>query len=620
MSIQPDFRRVSPRLATNYAIFTSAFLALVALLTILEQLGIANLWLSHLMLGGPLVLYVLIGLICRTVRGDEFFTAGRQVPPAYGGFAGAGTLVGGVVFFSFTGTMLFVGYDGLALALGWCGGFLLLAVLFAPYLRKSGAYTPGGFLGARFQSRTLRGITALIAIISAFLLLLAEVRIGGHVASLFAALPYNTAIIVCVCTVIVTTVTGGMRSTVWSQAAQFIVAVIGLLVPVTILAVILTNLPIPQLTLGGLLSQVATEEAAHGIGPTVPGALSSALPGGAPEVIGKSFLQPFGELGQTDFILIMLCFMAGTAALPALLMRPGLAPTVIESRRTIGWMTVLVAGMLISATAYAAFAKFLVLREVLDSATAQLPSWIEGLKQAGIVSLSDRNGDGIISRTEFAISRDGVVLALPIMSRFPFIVVALAAAGGIAAALAAAAGHIMAIAGSLSSDLYQGVVHQKATTAQRLFVGRVMLIAAGAAAGWCAITQEFDILRLMAWSLSLSASGLFPVMLLAIWWRRATAWGAIAAAIVGFATAAGYIVMTEYGGQALWFEVSNLTAAVFGVPAALAAGIAVSFATKRMSEPVLDYVDELRVPEGVPLVERTKRKSSRARGPAPAAG
>lgn len=611
MSLQHHYRPVNPRLGTHYATFTSAIAAVVLVLAMVEQLGAGKLWLSHVMIAAPIVLYLTVASITRTVNLHEFFSAGRRVPAVFGGLSLASTAIGGTGFFALTGCLYLIGVDALCLLLGWAAGFAVSMALFTPYLRKSGAYTPAAFLRQRFASPLAGAVAALLLLPPVFLLLLAELRIGAFIASLFISVSFEMAVAAGATIIAILAIMGGIRSISWTQCSLYIVVIGAFLLPLGILSVQVTNLPLPQLTYGSLLDELATREAAVGAVDTRPAVLELALPGERPEPALKPFQQLFGSISQSDFLMLMFCFMAGTAAMPSLLMRAGTAPSVFESRRAIGWGALFLGLFLISIPAYAVFTKFLNLQE-LATAGSTSPDWVMGLREAGLADFSDRNGDGQFDVREMLVSRDGVTLALPIMAGYPFVVAVLVAVGGISATLAAAGAHILSAGASISEDIYHGLLHRSATAGKRLLVARLGIIATAVAAAIYVSQQDFDILPYVAWSMSLAASAFLPALALAIWWRRMTVWGLLASMVGGFVVCAANILLTRFGGAGEWLGISNLVAGVYGVPAGLILGVGVSFATGQPPAAVVAMSDEIRDPSGETIHDRAVRLSSGA--------
>ena len=604
MSLETHYRPISPRLGTYYAIFTSSYISLVLFLLILEQLGARTLWLSHIMMSVPIALYLGIAIYNRSLDLRMFHAAGRRAPPVFVGLSLAISALGGIGFFALTGAVYMIGFDALSIVLGMVAGFVVAAVLFTPFLRKSGAFTLPGYFRQRFNSTLLGAIAAAMMVIPLFLLLAAEISLGAMMASLFASVSYETAVTIGAVVIIVAAIAGGLASLIWTQSAQYIVMIAGFMTPIVILSVLLGYVPVPQLTYGLLFERIETLELAIGVAPTEPGSMIG-LPGDAREPVLKSFLQPFGAIDRIDFILLLLCFLGGSATLPSLLNRAGTTPNVFESRQSWAWGLLFLGLFLISVPAYAAFAKFLTLQDLAGTPASQLPGWIARLAEAGLADFTDKNQDGVISAAELLVSRDGVTLALPIIGNLPFIIVVLVAVGGIGAALAAGASHCLAMGQSIAEDIYRGVVHRKATPSRRQLLARLGCIAFIVPVTWFVAAQEIDVLRAAAWAMSLTASAFLPVLVLSIWWKRITLLGAMAGMLAGFGVALAHIALAEIAGGSL-LGISSLVSAVIGVPVGAVAAIGVSMLGKPSPERI-EFVDELRDPSGQALYDRAVR-------------
>ncbi|MGH6867246.1 MAG: solute symporter family protein, partial [Methyloceanibacter sp.] len=460
-------RTPNPHLAAYYGIITSAFVSLIVILAMFEQLGWSEGAISRGMILLPLVFYVLVAAGSRTFNIEDYFASGRRVPPVYNALVLAATAVGGVGFFSYTGTLFFLGFDGLAIGLGWVCGLLLAGVLFVPYLRKAGAFTLPSFLGQRFRSREVRLGACVMQVPPTALLLAAEIKIAALVASLFLPLSFSVSVFLVAALVATTAILGGMRGLTWTGSAQFIVGAVGLTVTLVVVSILLTNLPAPQFTYGGLFTSLQNAEITAGLSPVQAGEETVALPDSAPKPVVKPFFQPFVAIGETGFIMLFLCFTFGTAALPSLLVRSGVTPSVHDQRRSSAWALLLVTLFVITAPSMAAFAKLLMLEDITVNTATVLPPWLSELSGWQLLKASDLNGDGGIGAGELLIVRDGIALSLPMLSDLPYVLTVLMAAAGMAIALAAAGSHLFTLAASLADDLYK-VIDRRLTALPRL--------------------------------------------------------------------------------------------------------------------------------------------------------
>jgi cation/acetate symporter len=570
-------------------------------LVIFEQLGINSLWLGHVMLTVPIMAYMLIGFFSRTVVMDEFHASGRRVPPFFNGMAFAAASFGGIGFFSLTGAIFLIGFDALAIGLGLTAGLALLMVLFVPYLRKLGAYSLPSFFSQRFESPLLRIIAALMIIPPLMMLLGAEIRIGAEIISQFAPGNFNSLVFAMGAICALSVVLGGMRSLTWTNAAQMLVLLMGLLTPMVIVSVTHTTLPLPQITHGSLFADIARYESGGGIGDTIAAdSPSEALPGEDNMVIRKPMAQPFGALSNIDFIMLALCVMLGAAVLPASIMRIGASVSVSQARRSVGWGVVILATLLMTIPAVAVFAKYLLLNAIIGQPFSSLPHWLGELREAGMIDIMDINKDGVLQFNELAISRDGVPLLLPVASEMPFVLVGFMASAGIAAAFAAANAHLIALSSALGEDLPGDLF----AGSRRLLASRLAIFAMAGAACLVVVRFDFDILRAGLMALSLLAGGFFVPLLLSIWWRGFSKSGALAAMLTGFGTT-GAIMLAHWHG----FEAgpAPLLAAMTGVPLSLLAGIAASKASPAPSPAQDELLAEIRIPDGETIYDQRRR-------------
>jgi len=614
MSLNVSYPSANPRLGTSFGIFTSAFASLVLILIILEQLGLERAWISHLIVAVPVLFYAGIGVIVRTTSVEDFFVAGQRVPPFYNGVAMSANLVSGAGLLGVIGCFFFIGYDALPIALGWCAGLGVMSVIFAPYLRKTGAYTLPGFFGIRFSSRLVRLVAALALFPPLLILLAAELRIGQLIAEVFLNANPKTALQAGIAFLTLAVIFGGMRSLTWTQCAQFIVALLGLSVPLIVISLLVTNLPLPQLSFGGVLQQISELEASREIIAEETRSLGAALPGMQPAELTQPFTALFESLGAGDFIALALCIMLGTAVLPQQIARASTSPSVAAIRKSFGWAAVLVGLVVLTIPAYAAFAKYQAMNQLLGVPLAQVPDWGELLSQLGLITLSANPLDPALGGARVAFNRDSVALILPVMNQFPFVMVGLVGAAALAAVLAAAGGQIVSLGTVLSNDVYYSF-NRSASPARRLLVARLAMIAFVVAAYFIAVSDGLDPLRMMLWAISICAGAFFAPLALAIWWRGLTALGAALGILAGFAATAGYIMLSFEGAE--WFSVDGLTAAMIGVPVSTGAAILGSLVSPKPAPQTLEIVDEMRIPSGETIHARLLRLAARGKGPKP---
>jgi cation/acetate symporter len=606
MSVPTRLRTPNPHLGAYYGIVTSAFVSLIIMLAMFEQLGWGRSLLAQSMMIVPLALYLLIAAGSRTFEVEDYFASGRRVPPVFNGFALACIAVGGVGFLAYTGTVFFLGFDALAIGLGWTFGMLIAAILFVPYLRKAGSYTVPSFLGHRFRSRTLRMAASVMQLPPTALLVVAEIKIAALIASLYLPVSFSIAVLMMAALIAAIAVLGGMRSLTWTASAEFLVGAVGLTIVVTTVSILLTNVPAPQLTYGEMFSSLHNAEITAGLTPLLP-AHATALPGAMPVPTVKPFLQPFGSLGPMDFATLFLCLALGTAALPSLLMRSGVTSSIAEQRRSTAWGLLLVALFVMTAPAIAAFAKLMIFRDLALASTSSLPTWLTELADRHLLQTGDANGDGALAAAELLIGRDGIALALPWAAGLPYVLCVLMATAAMAIALAAAAAHLFTLAASLAEDLYRVLDRRQALP--RLVAAWAAIAASALAAAVFLLIAEVDPLRAALTAFAFAAATFFPVLLLAIWWRRCTKWGAFVAMATGFVVVLGEIVL----GGAFGFGNAGFTtslASLVGALLALVAGVGVSLYLRRPSQGEDNYYEEMRDPEGETIYDRAQARAA----------
>ena len=591
-----------------YGMYTGGFAAFVILLAILEQLGVSNQVIGYLFVFLTIGVYALIGILSRTAEVGEYYVAGRKVPALYNGMATGSDWMSAASFIGMAGSLYLLGYDGLAFVLGWTGGYLLVSILLAPYLRKFGQFTVPDFLGARYGGNVARFVGVIVLISASFAYVTAQIFGVGIIASRFLGISFEIAVFVGLAGILVCSMLGGMRAVTWTQVAQYIILIIAYLIPVVILSAKVTGVPIPQLMYGQAIEKIQALEPTLGV------------------VKGHTavFSNAKGEINFTDglnFFALIFCLMVGTAALPHILMRYFTTPSVRDARKSVAWSLFFIFLLYFTAPSYAAFAKLEVYQNVIGTSIDQLPAWVQSWGEIGLVGTCDRpdaavryamckgvtgNNDGILQLSEFRIHTDAIVLATPEIAGLPYVIAGLVAAGGLAAALSTADGLLLAIANALSHDIYYRMIDPHAPTKRRLILSRVLLILVAIVAAYTAAQKPSTILAMVAWAFSIAASGLFPALVMGIWWKRTTNTGAILGMIAGYGVCVFYLVMTQFYGMPLWFGVKNISCGLFGIPAAFIVTWVVSMVTKEPTKEMQDFIDSIRVPKGEVKLARSE--------------
>jgi cation/acetate symporter len=569
-----------------YGFYTGGFILFTILLGILEWMGVPNKVIGYLYIFMTIGIYALIGVLSRTSEVSEYYVAGRRVPAFYNGMATGADWMSAASFISMAGGLYLQGYDGLAYVLGWTGGYVLVAVLLAPYLRKFGQFTVPDFLGTRYGGHVARFIGILVLLAASFTYVVAQVFGVGIITSRFLGMSFELAVFVGLAGILVCSMLGGMRAVTWTQVAQYIILIVAYLIPVIWLSAKKTGVPIPEIMYGKALQSITELEKTLGV---VKGHTAA-------------FVDPNGQFSWVRFynyFFLIFCLMVGTASLPHILMRYFTTPSVRDARLSVGWSIFFIFLLYFTAPAYAAFAKWEVYSSVIGQPIASLPAWVQNWSQvAGMLTIRDANNDGILQLAELTLNQDIIVLATPEIAGLPYVISGLVAAGGLAAALSTADGLLLAIANALSHDIYYKMIDPSASTVRRLTVSRILLLAVAVVAAYTASTRPSGIIQMVAWAFSIAASGLFAPLVLGIWWKRANSVGACAGMVAGFGICLFYLIGTRYFDMPLWWGINNVSCGIFGIPLSFLVTYVVSMMTAPPSKEMQDFIDSIRIPRG----------------------
>jgi cation/acetate symporter len=472
-----------------------------------------------------------------------------------------------------------------------------MGVLFAPFVRKYGAYTLPTFLGRRFESRTVRIVAAATLSAPILLLLVAEARFAAYASAWLLGQSERLMVAVVMTCATAIVIAGGMRSLTWSSVAKAIAALLALAVPVSIVALMVSNLPLPQMTHGNVLRLLTRAEINQGVPIVLAPPLAFDLPREGVEQLVKRFIQSFGSIGS---LALFSCLRGGGRhrRVSGPLSRSGTTP--VRGAQVAG-LGARRRHRAVDAAGRRCHLRAMLLDQVVGHPGDSLPAWFQLLQQSGIARIEAKTQ--VVRLAGIGFERDAVLFALPIAAGLPQVVVYLALAGALAAALAALASSLVAIAGILAEDIVYGLPDETAPEAARIGTARVAMLGVAFVTAWLAIAAPADPLQLFLWSLSLSASASFPVLLLAIWVKRTNAWGALAGMITGFAVTVFMMLLSETG--AIGFP-SALAGAV-GLPLAFAAALGATRLTPAPGRNALDIVREVRVPGGETLYDRELR-------------
>ena len=602
--IKGDFIDNLPKV---YGLYTGGFVVFILLMAILEQAGLGADTIGILFVAFTVVIYATIGWLSRTMQVDAYYVAGRQVPAVFNGMATAADWMSGASFVAMAGGIYFGGHGYIAFVVGWTGGYVLVASLMAPYLRKFGCYTVPDFIGTRYGGNLARFLAVCVLTLASFTYVTAQINATGTIASRALQIPFEVGVWFGLLGILLCSMLGGMRAVTWTQVAQYIVLIIAYVVPVIWMSNKQGFGIIPQLVYGEAVMRLGELETLHGVGAKPTEAFAGL----------KALTVPHYEAGTSfaakwKFVTLVFCMMAGTASLPHILMRYFTTPSVKAARQSVAWSLLFIFLLYFTAPALATFTKLQVLDPnlatgIIGKAIAEVNAleWIQKWSNVGFVAISDSNGDGLLQINEFFMRGDIVVLATPEIAGLPYVISGLVAAGGMAAAMSTADGLLLAIANALSHDLYYKIIDPKADTKHRLIVARVLLIVIGAAAAFVASMKLTTILGAVAWAFDFAMSGLFFPLVLGVWWKRANRQGAIAGMFFGLLAGTWYLYMVKWGGMEPWLYIDHLRFGVIGCVVSLVAMVGVSLATAEPDEETQKMVDEVRIPKGKSVLAST---------------
>ena len=590
---------------------------------------------TFLIVGLSFALYIGIALWSRASSTKEFYVAGGGVPPLANGMATAADWMSAASFISMAGIISFMGYDGSVYLMGWTGGYVLLALMIAPYLRKFGKFTVPDFVGDRYYSSTARLVAVICAIFVSFTYVAGQMRGVGVVFSRFLEVEINVGVMIGMLIVFSYAVLGGMKGITYTQVAQYVILIFAYLVPAVFISILLTNHAIPQLGFGAELGGEIGRQIAGGEQISMLDKLNAlhADLGFAPYTDGtKSTL---------DVFFITAALMVGTAGLPHVIVRFYTVPTVKGARLSGLYALFFIAILYTTAPAIAAFARTNLIDTVSEARYSEqapgdgpvVPDWFRNWEDTGLLAWLDKNGDGRIQYTagaafegkpafgwdrgpygqrlltnvptpgqnELYIDRDIMVLANPEIAKLPAWVIALVAAGGLAAALSTAAGLLLVVSTAISHDLLKSTLLPNITDKQELLAARIAAAVAVLVAGYFGINPPGFVAQVVAFAFGLAASSFFPAIVLGIFWKRCNREGAISGMVVGLLFTLSYIVYFKFlGGTSdqLWMGISPEGIGTLGMMLNFIVSISVSLVTPPPPADVLAMVEDIRIPTG----------------------
>jgi len=549
---------------------------------------------TFLIVGLTFMLYIGIAIWARAVSTREFYVAGGRVSPLANGMATAADWMSAASFISMAGLISFIGRDGSVYLMGWTGGYVLLALLLAPYLRKFGKFTVPDFVGDRYYSQTARLVAVICAVFISFTYVAGQMRGVGIVFSRFLNVDIELGVFIGMIIVFFYAVLGGMKGITYTQVAQYCVLIFAYLVPAIFISLLMTNNLIPQIGFGGTLSEE-------------PGVyLLDRLDGLSRDLGFDAYTD--GSKSTIDVFFITAALMLGTAGLPHVIVRFFTVRKVRDARISAGYALLFIAILYTTAPAVAAFARANLIETVHNQPYTEMPEWFHNWETTGLIEFDDINEDGIIQYTpdaatnELYIDQDIMVLANPEIAQLPNWVVGLVAAGGLAAALSTAAGLLLVISTSVARDLIRrtfvpDINHQRELLFARIAAGGAVIIA-----GYFGVNPPGFVAQTVAFAFGLAASSFFPAILLGIFSKTMNKQGAISGMLAGILFTAAYIIYFTYLNPELnnpdhwWFGISPEGIGALGMVINLVIAIAVSQFTKNPPEHIQELIEHIRIP------------------------
>lgn len=552
-----------------------------------------QLW-TYILVGTTFALYIGIAVWSRAGSTNDFYIAGSRVSPLANGMATAADWMSAASFISMAGLISFMGYDGAVYLMGWTGGYVLLALLLAPYLRKFGKFTVPDFIGDRYYSNVARTVAVICAVIVSFTYVAGQMRGVGVVFARFLEVPINIGVFIGMFIVFIYAVLGGMKGITYTQVAQYCILIFAYMVPAFFISFQLTGVIIPQLGFGSTV--------ADGSGTYLLEKLNQLH-------VELGFAEyTSGSKSMIDVFAITFALMIGTAGLPHVIVRFFTVPKVRDARKSVGYALLFIAILYTTAPAIAAFARVNLIETVSNQEYKDVPAWFNNWEKTGLIDFSDKNGDGAIQyvsddkANELTIDRDIMVLANPEIANLPNWVVALVAAGGLAAALSTAAGLLLVISTSISHDLIKKQIYPSITEKGELIWARIAAGFAVIVAGYFGINPPGFVAATVALAFGLAAASFFPAILLGIFDKKMNRQGAITGMVVGILLMLFYMIkykLQGFGGgtpEDWWFGISPEG---FGTVAGLV-NLVIAFTVSRMTEEppeeVQEMVEEIRYP------------------------
>ena len=550
---------------------------------------------TYIIVGITFMLYIGIAIWSKANSTNEFYIAGKGVSPLANGMATAADWMAAASFLSMAGIIAFSGYDGSVYLMGWTGGYVLLALLVAPYLRNFGKYTVPDFIGERYYSTNARLVAVFCALIVSFTYVAGQMQGVGIVFSRFLEVPFEVGVLIGMVIVLFYAVLGGMKGITYTQVAQYCVLIFAFMVPAIFISIQMTGNFIPQLGMGSVIND------GSGI------YLLDKLDMLSKDLGFTEYTK--GSKSVIDVFCITMALMVGTAGLPHVIVRFFTVKKVSDARKSVGLALLFITILYTTAPAVSVFSKVNLIETVSNKEYVMMPEWFKNWENTGLIKFNDKNNDGIInyinsSENELYINNDIMVLANPEIANLPAWVIALVAAGGLAAALSTAAGLLLVISTAVSNDLIKKILYPSISQKNELIIARLSATFAVLVAGYFAYNPPDFVAAVVALAFGLAAASIFPAIILGIFFRRVNKEGAISGMLVGISVMLFYMMKFKLGWlgdippkSEWWFGISPEGFGSVSMLCNFVTSIIVSMVFKKPPKHVAELIDSIRYPK-----------------------
>lgn len=607
-------RLVNPLLGVYYGIFTAGYIGLAVLLLILEYMGVIEAHISYALTAAAFFLAAVIAIAATTRTSDDFFTSGRRVPAGLNGLVILVVSLGGAGLSGLLGAVFFLGIDGYGLMLGLLAGVILSGVLIAACLRKAGAYTLASFYEIRYGCRLAGAFSSLFLLVPMLLFALAELTLLKNLAPFILGISRELAMLAVGGAVLLLLLPGGVRSMSWSHCALAIVVLIGLMLPLVLISLDLTNLPLAQMTYGSLIEDVAKFESVSKSAELRP--VWPLLVAGEGQPVRLSFIGGERALGAGEIAAMFFIIAAGVASMPAVLARSGVTYRVYEARKSFAWGAALIGLVILTVPAYAVFMRYMLFDPQSKFLLSSLPEWADSLSRIGLLQFVDADDNGALSPRELYFKRDAVLIGLPMMAGLSQTLQSLIFAGLMAAAVGGLSARVLSISQNIARDLNprKAALEADVVGTRSLLWTRLVIVVVTAGLGYLAYLIRLDAFQLFTAAVLMAALIVFPALVFSLWWRGMTKYGLILMQLSGLLLGGGILALTAGGIEPGPMGLSLFEMAVPGMLIVCLFGWLAGVVGPKATAEDLEAISEIRMPGGEVMYDRMLRLAMPRRG------